>query len=336
MSRKRTSTACGPTPAGFRRPRCGGRRQLSVLLAVSVASVLALATPALAAPAPAANAAQANVCGDAAPAISLLASGSTQSSLSISEIQRVAGYKAGHDTEGVALRRLGAAAQTHEAQKFMMPAVPAPSVTMLDSDAALQACAQGRTSAVSPQYTSGPGYGWVDNLNQQGQVTNYYCGPATVSEMAWSVPGPSNVNQWTAGSWMGVTTAGTSVDQMVNGLNHFVGVPDYGWNFYAFVWMDYNPTSQQRSDFLSRLQTDVTYNSPVAGDAWEASGGPHLLGHPVSQTIFHWFEIGGWSTNTSQVYYADSATSVWSSVHPYNWQDTYTVETILGGRGYVW
>jgi len=86
----------------------------------------------------------------------------------------------------------------------------------------------------------------------------------------------------------------------------------------------------QRSTFLNNLQIDVQYNSPVAGDAWEAPGGPHLPGHPVNQEIFHWFEIGGWNTNTGQVWFADSATTVWSGVPAYSVYSTYTIGTIAG------
>lgn len=284
------------------------------------------------------------VCGDPAPAKLLLASpdagadAASRRPAPAPAVERaVADYKAAHDVEGLAQRAGNAeAAAAHAAAKAAAAPAPAPSaITALSSDAALRACAGGGPLGVTPD-TSGPGYAWVDYLNQQGQVTSYYCGPATVSELAWTVPGPSGVDQWTAGSWMGTTTDGTSVDQEVNGLNHFVGVPDFGWNFYGYVWMDYNPTPAQRSAFLSNLQSDVSVSSPVAGNAWEVAGGPHLIGHPAGQTIFHWFEIGGWSTNTSQVYYADSATTVWSSVPAYSWQDTYTVETIMGGRGYAW
>jgi hypothetical protein len=52
--------------------------------------------------------------------------------------------------------------------------------------------------------------------------------------------------------------------------------------------------------------------------------------------IFHWFEIGGWKTNNGKSYYADPATSVRSTVPPYSWFSTYTMETILGGMGYAW
>ena len=160
--------------------------------------------------------------------------------------------------------------------------------------------------------------------------------------MSATVPGssPYNLNQWTVAGYMdgnggnSINANGTSVAQEVNGLNHYVGVPDFHYNYYGFVAMSYTPTSSDRSLFESRLDTDVSQSSPVAGDAWEVAGDVHLVGHPVNQTIFHWFEIGGRSA--AQTYYADSATSVWSGVPAFSWYNTSTLETILGGRGYIW
>jgi hypothetical protein len=302
-------------------------------LLVAASPVLLTATPASAA------SAGTGVCGDPAPAALLhgqKAAGLTQPDSQV--VAATADDKAQHDTEAAAVRAAALKWPGDDARKrTMVAAVLASqpsSATAPSSPDQVRRCDSSQT--VSPNsYTSGSGYAWVNNLQQQGQQRSYWCGPATVSEMAWTVPGPSNVNQANAASYMGTNTDGTNVDAMTNGLVHFVGIPDYGWNFYSFVWMDYSPTQSQRSTFLGNLQTDVVLSSPVAGDAWETVNGPHLLNHP-NQRIFHWFEIGGWNTNSSQVYYADSATTVWAAVQPYNWQDMYTVETILGGRGYVW
>jgi hypothetical protein len=172
------------------------------------------------------------------------------------------------------------------------------------------------------------------NLNQQGQVTNYYCGPATVSEMAATRGVP--VDQSASGGWMGTDpNSGTNVDQLVRGLNHFVGDP--GGGSYGFVSLSYNPTADERSGFVSHLRSNLTtYGGwPVAGDAWEVPGGPHLVGHPDVE-IFHWIEIGGLGDGDTATYYADSATTVWSGVPAYSWIDTQALVTILGGRGYAW
>jgi hypothetical protein len=179
------------------------------------------------------------------------------------------------------------------------------------------------------------GYWWLNGLNQQGQINGYYCGPASVSESSYTEG--VGISQSTAGSWMGTTTNGTDTGAETNGMNHFVGVPVYGWNFYGWVNVPYTPSSSDATTFWNNLEYDISANvgSTLVGDAYEVVNGPHLVGHP-NENIFHYFEIGGWSTNVSQVYYADSATTVWSTVPAYSWFDQWTMVVILGGRGYIW
>jgi hypothetical protein len=225
--------------------------------------------------------------------------------LSAETRQAVAAYKAAHDTLHLAA---GGAASTRA--RTARPA-------------ARGVCAAGPSDSVV-----------LANLNQQGQVTNYYCGPATVSEMATTRGVP--VDQRTSAGWMGTDPdSGTSVDQLVRGLDHFVGDP--GGGSYAFVPVAYSPTADDQSGFVAHLQSDLTtYGGwPVAGDAWEVPGGPHLAGHPNVE-IYHWIEIGGQGDGGAATYYADSATTVWSGVPAYSWIDTGALVTILGGRGYAW
>jgi len=182
-------------------------------------------------------------------------------------------------------------------------------------------------------------FGQISWMYHYGQVTNYFCGPAVVSIFSATVPGPSpyNLNQWDAANYMGTPSAGgTGAAAMTNGLNHFVGMPDFGWNFYGMVWMSDPPSAAQQTAFYNNLVADVAVSSPIAGLAWEVPYGPHLVGHPVSQEIGHWISIGGYNTSPSQVWYADPATTVWASVPKYSWFDMYTMEVILGGYGYIW
>jgi hypothetical protein len=188
---------------------------------------------------------------------------------------------------------------------------------------------------------SGPGYAWVDNLNQQGQQTPYWCGPATLSETATTMANNGRltnpVNQSTGASSMGTTANGTDVSAMVNGLNAWVGQPVAQTNWYAFVWVSMSATSAESNTFLDNVNFDALYGWPVTGDAWEEHNGPHLVGHPnLTDPIFHWFEIGGYGSYGSSIYYADSATSVWSGVQQYSWYDRNTLVQILGGMGYAW
>lgn len=195
--------------------------------------------------------------------------------------------------------------------------------------------ALGTSASARAGIDTGSGWAQLVPFNQQGQINGYYCGPATVSESSYTEYVP--VDQTTAGNYMGTNSNGTNVSNFVAGMNNFVGVPVYGWNYYLWVNVPYTPSSSDAQTFWNDLEYDVSPNqaSVLGGDAWEVAGGPHLTGHP-NQTIFHYFEIGGWNTNTSQVYYADSATSVWGSVPAYSWFDQWTMVVILGGRGYVW
>ncbi len=287
---------------------------LSILLAASFAMPAAQAATAHGA-APAKN-----VCSHIVPAKYLTANlGARAARPSPAQLAAIARYQALHSL-GAKARSQRAAWAARDAWKLAMLAAHA------GRNAAPKCLVTPLRATAVPQYTSGSGYAYISWMYQYGQDTGYFCGPAVVSEMSATVPGDMGTNPNT----------GTDVGPMVNELNNIVGVPDFGWAWYAYVPMDWNPTDSQRATFLTDLQIDVNNNTPVAGDAVEVAGGPHLVGHPVWENIGHYFEIGGWNTNTSQVWYADSATTVWSGVPPYSWFDTYTLETILGGRGYIW
>jgi hypothetical protein len=262
-----------------------------------------------------------NPCAGIAQDVPAVSAASPESRL---EAAAVGQYKKRHNTYEAQLPSLLAASAAQNPQK-------AAAVRAVQLRGNTAHCGTATTSSAVAPHTQ------INRLVQYGQIQNWYCGPATVSEMSATVPGPSPVNldQNAVAGYMGTTqSAGTTWTGLVNGLNHYVGQPDFGRNFYAFVWISDTPTSAQRNAFISNLQTDVGVLSPVAGNGWEVPGGPHMTGHPANQEIFHIFEIGGY--NSSQIYYADSATTVWSSVPAYSWFDTYTMVTILGGRGYAW
>jgi hypothetical protein len=300
------------------------------------AAALFIAATAVLAGATAANAGTSATSGCAA-ATAPGSVGRSAAQPSAATVTAAAAYKATHDTEAAQVRALSSASAAFVKEKKALLASGELKLKAANKGANCPRLVSGMASkvGVTPNAT-------VSWLSQYGQVTGSFCGPASVSEASATVPGPSpyNLNQWTVAGYMDgnggntINAQGTNIGWEVNGLNHFVGVPDYGRNFYAFVGMDYTPTAAQRSAFESNLAADVAAKSPVIGDAWEAAGGPHLVGHPVGQTIFHYFQIGG--TSGSSLYYSDSATTVWSSVPAYSWEDLYTVETILGGRGYIW
>ena len=183
--------------------------------------------------------------------------------------------------------------------------------------------------------------------NQFAQIYSYYCGPASVSEAlgARNIP----VDQNSMASRLRTTTGGTAWSGVNANVPSPTGYPvrdvlnfKVGTTWYDPVGVPYTPSSGDVSTNEADLVTDVyNYKYPVVGDAWKVPGGPHLVGHPASLEIFHWFEIRGFQSSGATTNYEDSvhgATSIsWSgSVPAYSSYDSPTLVTIVGGRGYVW
>lgn len=192
-------------------------------------------------------------------------------------------------------------------------------------------------AAVQPDACGIP-LSYVLSGNQQGQIYSNYCGPASLSEILGKVG--HSVSQSTLASKVGISpnNGGTDVGIYGTVLNSYSG----GKYHYAWQAVSYSPTSSDYSTYRQNLTADIITSYPVAGDAWEVVGGPHLTGHPNSQ-IFHWFMIRGYNTSSNPpgagdlTDYEDSATTVWSSVPAYtnNFSST-TLTKIVGGRGYYW
>lgn len=176
---------------------------------------------------------------------------------------------------------------------------------------------------------------------QQAQVTNYFCGPATVSEMLAQMG--MKVSQRAAARQLRTTTGGTDwsnpggypVPKVLNKNQHL--------NNYVAVGLPWSPTKSQVKTFEVDLVTDVNHNGgvPLAGNAYEVPGGPHLVGHPVNQTIFHWFDIRGYRKSGATTDYEDSvhgASSIgWAATVPaYSSLPSSTIVSIIGARGYAW
>jgi hypothetical protein len=114
-------------------------------------------------------------------------------------------------------------------------------------------------------------------------------------------------------------------------------------NNYVAVGLPWSPTKSQVKTFEVDLVTDVNHNGgvPLAGNAYEVPGGPHLVGHPVNQTIFHWFDIRGYRKSGATTDYEDSvhgASSIgWAATVPaYSSLPSSTIVSIIGARGYAW
>jgi Peptidase_C39 like family len=176
---------------------------------------------------------------------------------------------------------------------------------------------------------------------QQPQATGYFCGPATVSEMLAQMG--KTVTQRQAAAELGTNTDGTGwsdgegnpVPRVLNKYQHR--------NTYVSVGLPEAPTRSEVRAFERDLVTDINRGDgvPLAGDADEVPGGPHLVGHPINQTIFHWFDIRGYSEYGAMTDYEDSvhgASSIgWeASVPAYSSLPSATIVDIVGARGYDW
>jgi hypothetical protein len=101
---------------------------------------------------------------------------------------------------------------------------------------------------------------------------------------------------------LGTTTDGTawytggSYYPMAATFNYYLGATTY----YALS----NPTVEQ---LKSELQFDIYYGYPMAADVGELKGLDHLEGHPVTQEIWHWVAIDGYSNNGDYLEYVDPA-----------------------------
>jgi Peptidase_C39 like family len=176
---------------------------------------------------------------------------------------------------------------------------------------------------------------------QRAQVAGYFCGPATVAEMLAQMG--RTVGQRKAAAELGTTPGGTDWSDaggypVPNVLNE-----NQSLNVYVAVGLPWSPTAAQTATYENDLVTDINHNGgvPLAGDAYEVPGGPHLAGHPVDQTIYHWFDIRGYKDSGAVTDYEDSvhgASSIgWAATVPaYSSLPSATIVEILGARGYDW
>ncbi len=177
--------------------------------------------------------------------------------------------------------------------------------------------------------------------SQQAQVLDYFCGPATVSEMLRQMR--VAVSQRTAARELGTTLGGTDWSNASGYPVPEVLNQNQKLNDYVAVALPWSPTSAQIRTFEKDLVTDLNHKGgvPLAGNAYEVAGGPHLVGNPVDQTIFHWFDIRGYQDAGAVTDYEDSvhgASSIgWATQVPaYSSLASSTIVSILGARGYIW
>ena len=183
------------------------------------------------------------------------------------------------------------------------------------------------------------------SADQNPQKTSYWCGPASVNEAL------GQMGKWFTQAQLaqelGTTTAGTAW----SGGPTRTGfpVPDVmnahqSRNYYIPDPVSVSPSSTEVSNYKASLVYNIsTVRAPLIGDAWEVPGGQyHLVGHPDNRTIFHWFDIRGYTGSGANTMYEDSVHGAedvigWASGVPaYSTLPSTAIVTIVGGRGYVW
>jgi hypothetical protein len=189
------------------------------------------------------------------------------------------------------------------------------------------------------------------NVYQMTQETTTYCGPAAGNSLiaflgpVTSVYDGLGINQgnlaqnqyfetdyWGNTPWSG----GLKAYPVPYAINRWRQGIDAG--FYEPVGFG----AVNVTDYENDLQIDVNSGYPLMGDAEERIGASHLVGHPPSLLIYHWFAIYGYSGSGSNTSYADSVsgTTFWSwsgNVPAYSGYDSTTlVQQMLVGRGYIW
>jgi hypothetical protein len=176
---------------------------------------------------------------------------------------------------------------------------------------------------------------------QRPQITNYFCGPAAVSEMLAQMN--VAVGQRKSARELGTTQDGTDWSDSSGYPVPMVLNRNQGINDYVAVGLPWVPSRSELRTYERDLVTDINHGSgaPLAGDAYEVPGGPHLAGHPASQTIFHWFDIRGYRNSGAITDYEDSvhgASSIgWgASVPAYSSLASSAIVNIVGARGYDW
>jgi hypothetical protein len=176
---------------------------------------------------------------------------------------------------------------------------------------------------------------------QQPQRYNYYCGPATVSEMLAQMG--VTLSQQNAARELGTTGDGTDWSDASGYPVPRVLNQNQDANTYVAVGLPWSPTSAQIRTFEIDLVADINDNAgvPLAGNAYEVAGGPHLVGNPVDLTIMHWIDIRGYQDYGAVTDYEDSvhsATTIgWGlDVPGYSSLASSTMVNILGARGYAW
>lgn len=189
------------------------------------------------------------------------------------------------------------------------------------------------------------------SADQQTQINNYYCGPATASETLADLG--HGVSQTTAASLLDTNSGGTNwagsdrVPHSTPGYGESNSPMTHIANYYLNEWwygpvaLPWTPTSAQVNTYEDDLEGDILVGYPLMSADLEVAGGPHLNGQPVNENIDHWVMLRGYSSYGVTTAYEDSAT--YFDQYPWYWTvpaysniSSSTLVTIMGGFGYIW
>ncbi len=253
-----------------------------------------------------------------------------------------AAWKAAHDTDPhlpLTPYQLQMLAQKEQAVASYFSAVSGSPVTVEAT-----ATSGAAVMSVDPAMLSGMPASASLPANQIAQQTGYWCGPAAVQEALGQVG--VSMTQATAAARLGTTSAGTAWSGGHTATGH--PVPDVlnqaqSRNYYIPQAVPVSPSSGDVSNYKSYLLNNINYPmAPLVGDAWETqTSSYHLTGHPRDRTIFHWFDIRGYTASGANTMYEDSVhnaptVSWYAGVPAYSTLPSSWIVTIVGGRGYVW
>ncbi|MGH3728080.1 MAG: C39 family peptidase [Micromonosporaceae bacterium] len=195
---------------------------------------------------------------------------------------------------------------------------------------AQQVNAQGTDSPASVERSDVTTSGVLDVAWEQ-QVTGYFCGPAA-TRMALKAQTSSPPGQWDLASMMGTDQNGTDhVGLVADAMNSVLGS-----SYYEDKYLDYSPTQAQRDLFTQDVIYDIDRGYAIVANIWVAAGGPRPPGYP-SGAVFHYVTIIGYDNGGDRVLIADPAAGIggFENVESKYWLDTYTMGTLIGGKGYA-
>jgi Peptidase_C39 like family len=162
-------------------------------------------------------------------------------------------------------------------------------------------------------------------VTQRGQTENFYCGPASgMVAIDYLNVGPSANDGSTLSQLHLANKNHMRTDQ--NGATHWY---TRYWTWGVNQWIHHHNTgfySQHAratgfavQGFKKALRYDIDEFHPFGVSTVETSPEDTYNGHQYGshQLIGHWITAYGYSNSTGTVYFADPATTVWSTVAPY-------------------